>query len=166
MTKTNLANKKTFAEEGLEDVMQEASAVEASLPSSPVNLDSDEDMQQVGGLEPIEAYYQLKPAINAKPGAAPVRVFDKGITLKGIFEKVWEREARTKDGRKFKSYTYIVRFADKKLYGFSAGGLRKGFEKLEPGPTSKVHVTYSGTNKGKDGTDYANFTVLGNKFKS
>lgn len=160
--------KRSFAEEGLEQVSEEAPTIEATLPqSSAASATPDEEdgeMVQVGGLEQIAAYYQLRTP--TKQGKTPVLIFEKGKTLKGVFERVISRDQKAKNGQKFKSYTYLVRM-DGKLYGFSAPGLKRGFEKLEPGPKSDVAVTYIGSSPAKDGgNDYENFTIFGRKLKA
>ena len=159
-TKTNTA--RSYAEEGLEDIQNVLPQAEELVQVSG-GLEAEEEMQVVGGLEPITAFYQLKTP--TKPGKTPVVIFEKGKTLKGTYERKLEREARTRDGRKFTSTTYLIRHdSDGKLYGYSGPGLRRGLEALDFG--SKVHTTYLGSQEGRDGNFYENFLILGNKKKA
>ena len=161
MAKNN--NAKSFAEEGLEEVLQEAEAVEASLPdvAAPIQSIEEQDagLEMASGVEPIVGYYQLKTP--TKPGKKPVKIFQAGEVLKGSFIRTLERQAKTKDGRRsFTSYTYLVRLdTDGKVWGLGCAGLKRGFDKIENG---RVHIRYDGLSKpNKEGQVYENFTILG-----
>jgi hypothetical protein len=160
MSKANTA-RKSYAEQGLEDIQTDM--IDTATLQNPE--EPEDEMVNVGGLEPIAGYYQIKAP--TKEGKTPVHLFKEEGVINGTYERVWEKDAKSKDGRKFKAYTYIVRFAsDGQLYGLSGPGLSKGFQALEPGPKSKVQVTYKGTNEGKDGVTYHNFIIRGNKLKA
>src|SRR5271165_5783461 len=162
--------KRSYAEEGLEEIQQEVS--ELQVVSNDNDGEEENKMVNVGGLEPLAGYYQVR---DPKPGyeGLPILKFKEGETLKGTYEKQWARASNTREGRKFTSYTYIVRLSDGKLYGLSGPGLgsinpdkgNRGFQALEPGPNSKVHITYKGQQEGKDGNTYHNFIILGNRVK-
>lgn len=169
MGKTTNTAAKSFAEEGLEDIQQYSEEAETNIDTALGAAPEEEgEMQVVSGVEPIAAYYQLKTP--TKPGKSVVKIYEKGVTLKGTYARTLEREVSHK-GRKFTSYTFLVRLDDGKIYGLTGGGLGgyrkdgtpRGFMALENG--SKVHVTYTGQTEGKDGEMYDNFIVLGNKVK-
>ncbi len=163
---------KSFAEQGLEDVQGEVNNTSV-ISSIPKEVETEEEyLHNVGGLEPVEAFYQTKPPKN--PGKTPILLFQEDEVMNGIFERIWEKEMKTAEGRRFTSYTYLVRLnKDKKLYGFSGPGLGRidakrgntGFQALEPGHDSKVQVIYTGSNVGKDGNTYENFIIRGSKPK-
>lgn len=157
MSKTNT---KTFAEAGLEEVNELAAAAEADLKVVDTTTDDEDEFQQVGGLEPVAAFFRLNAP--KKQPKHPYKIFEKGQTITGTYERSFE-------AGKFKNKTYLVRFDDGKLYGMpSCTAITRAFEKLQE--TSKVKVTYVGmeTIKGGEwaGNDAHTFIVLGNKLKA
>lgn len=165
---------KTFAEEGLEDVQKELPEIEdttVAAPAAATDEWNEDNLQAVSGGEQIAAYYQLKTP--TKVGKTAVLIFQKGVSIKGTYLRTISREAKSRDGRRFTSYTFLVKSKeDNKVYGLSGPGLGgtmkdgsfRGFNKLENG--SRVSVTYQGQREGKDGVMYENFVILGDKLKS
>src|ERR1700722_12189544 len=157
MTKAN--NKKSFAEEGLEAVEQETSAAELAVENTltAVPSDGEDELVQVGGLEPVEFFYRTSAP--KKPQKSPFKVIEKGEVITGTYE-------RSFISGKLQKQTYLVRTANGKLIGLpSAGSLDKAMAKLAEG--SKVKITYDGmrpiTGGQWEGTDAHIFTVFGNK---
>lgn len=150
----------TYAEAGLEDIKQEAAEVEAGMVETSGGSDSEDDLQQVGGLEPVDLFYRMKPPKTAPKN--PFKVFEKGETITGVYE-------RSFISGKYKRSTYIIRLVDGRLIGLpGTGSLARGMDKLAEG--SKVKIIYQGvgTIKGGEwaGNDAYNFVVYGNKLKA
>jgi len=158
MSKTT--NKKSYAEEGLEEVINESTAAEAALNATATNDDdNDGNFVQVSGLEPVAYFYRTSAP--KKPTKSAYKILEKGQTIQGTYE-------RSFISGKFKNATYLIRLADGTLVGLpSAGSLTKAMARLAEG--SKVKITYDGmqTIKGGEweGQDAHVFTVFGNKPK-
>lgn len=156
---SNRTNTKSYAEEGLEEMLKDTSQAEANLESATTGL-STAELQQVGGLEPISFFYRTSAP--KKPTSSPYKVLEKGQVITGTYEKSF-------NSGKFKTNTYIIRDDnDGKLVGLpGTGSLSKAMDKLAEG--SKVKITYKGmeTIKGGEwaGQDAHVFLVFGNKFK-
>ena len=160
---TSINKGKSFAEEGLEDVLAEASQAEASIPAGEQAAqgadDGEGELQQVSGREPIALYYRT--SVPKKAPKTPYKVLAKGDTLLGRYEKKFVNE-------KYGQTTYIIR-TENGLVGINApSSLKRGMEKLAEG--SKVKIIYEGMGTMKSGAfagrDAHNFTVFGNKFKA
>lgn len=150
---------KSYAEQGLEDVTNEAQTAEASLAYTAPGTE-DGDFVQVGGLEPVKYFYRTSAP--KKPTKSPFKVIEKGETITGTYE-------RSFNSGKFKNATYLVRLENGDLVGLpGAGSLTKAMGKLAEG--SKVKITYNGMQAIKggewEGTDAHIFTVLGNKLRA
>lgn len=150
--------KKSYAEQGLEEVANDTAAAEAVVNAS-INTD-DGEFQQVGGNEPVAFFYRTSAP--KKPTKSPYKVIEKGETIIGTYERSFV-------GGKFGNTTYIVRIANGTLIGLpGAGSLNKAMAKLAEG--SKVKVTYDGMKPIKggqwEGTDAHVFTVFGSKLKA
>lgn len=164
-TTTNQA--RSFAEEGLEEIREESAAAEAAVPeasnataTSPA--DEEEDLVQVGGLEPVAFFYRTTPPKPGKEPKQPYKVLSKGDTIEGTYE-------RSFTAGKFDNKTYIVRQKDGQLVGLpGTGSLSKSIEKLQEG--SRVKIVYEGMSEIKagkwKGSDAHNFTVFGSKLKA
>lgn len=153
---------RSFAEEGLEEIQQETAAAEAAVPEA-ANATAggeEEDLVQVGGLEPIAFFYRTTAP--KKTPKQPFKILEKGQVIAGTYERHFVTG-------KFKNPTYVIRLTDGTLVGLpGAGGLNRAMKKLAEG--SKVKITYEGmsTIKGGEweGNDAHNFTVFGNKLKA
>ena len=157
MNKSNKA--RSFAEEGLEGVQNENNEAEALVPVSGEAPAESEDLQQVGGLEPIAFFYRFSAP--KKEPKNPYKVFGKGEVVTGRYERSFV-------SGKFNNPTYIIRLADNSLVGLpGTGSLKRSMDKLAEG--SKVQITYQGmgTIKGGQwaGSDAHNFIVFGSKLK-
>lgn len=161
MSKTST---KSFAEEGLELVQSDSAQAEATIPVSSGTAegvdDGEEEMQQVGGLEPVSFFYRTKAPKNTSKH--PFKILEKGESIRGRYERQFTTG-------KYKNPTYVIRLEDGKLVGLpGTGSLNRAMGKLAEG--SKVIINYDGmsTIKGGEwaGSDAHNFTVFGNKLKA
>jgi hypothetical protein len=158
---TNTATTRTFAEEGLEEVQQEAANAPTETPTTYNNTSGESDeFVQVGGLEPVAFFYRTNAP--KKPTKSPFKVIEKGQTIIGTYE-------RSFISGKFGNPTFLVRLSDKTLVGLpGAGSLTKAMSKLAEG--SKVKIVYNGMQPIKsgqwEGSDAHLFTVFGSKLKA
>jgi len=119
-------------------------------------------------LEPVEYFYRLDPP--KKPGKSPYKLFEKDVPIKGVYERFFENTVKSRDGRQFKSRTYLIRQPNGKLAGIPGTGsrFRAAMAQVEEG--SKVIITYNGSSTIKkgdyEGTVMQNFTVLASKRKA
>jgi hypothetical protein len=153
-------SKKSYAEQGLEDIKQEATEVEAEMAEVEASSSDDEGFQQVGGLEPVAFFYRFTAP--KKTPKNPFKILEVGQTIQGVYERFFT-------SGKFENNTYLIRIPSGELIGLpGAGSLQKAMDKLEFG--SKVKITYNGMSEIKGGewagTNAHNFTVLGNKLKA
>lgn len=157
MTKKSNEAIKSFAEEGLEGVQEIAVEAEALVAVDSGN--DEEELVQVGGLEPLAYFFRFNAP--KKPTKHAFKILESGTVITGIYE-------RSFTVGKFKNPTYVIRLNTGELVGLpSTGRLKKSMDKLAEG--SKVKITYSGMSPIKggeyEGTDAHNFTVFGNKLK-
>jgi hypothetical protein len=157
MGKNQTAVRKSYAEEGLEDVQNEFNAAETALQETN-NGTNEEEFVQVGGLEPVAFYYRTSAP--KKPTKSAFKIINKGQTINGTYERAFK-------GGKFNNTTYLIR-ENGQLVGLpGAAGLSRAMDKLEIG--SKVQITYNGMEEIKSGEwagrDAHTFIVRGNKLK-
>jgi hypothetical protein len=150
---------RSYAEEGLEEINETNGAAEANI-SSTATGGTDDEFQQVGGLEPVSYFYRTS-APKTKP-KHPYKILEKGQTITGVYERNFITG-------KFKNPTYLIRLTDGTLIGLpGAGSLKRAMDKLSEG--SKVKIQYDGmaTIKGGEwaGNNAHNFTVFGSKLKA
>lgn len=153
---------RSFAEEGLEAVNEEAPAAEAALPASgtPVGADEEEELVQVGGLEPVEFFYRFNAP--KKTPKNPYKVLTTGETIEGTF-------VRTFVSGKFKNGTHLIRLKETgKLVGFpGSGSIDKAMSKVAEG--ARIKIRYDGMSEIKQGqwkgSNAHNATVLASKLK-
>jgi hypothetical protein len=146
---------KSFAEEGLEEIMNEN--VETTPPSA--NIQDEGEWEQVGGLEPIMAYYQDRPYTGANKDRNIVQFF-KGLSVTGTLENTIERKMQTKEGRSFSAFSYLVRSEDTgKLVSLSSFSLDKVIKDLKQGDRAAITCTGYNTSQ-KTGKEYPNFLVF------
>lgn len=157
----NKGNTKSFAEQGLEEVQAGAAEAEQFVDASDASGDnnSEDDFQQVGGLEPVAFYYRTSAP--KKGNKSPFKIIEAGQTITGTYEKSFT-------GGKFDNTTFLIRTEAGELAGLpSCSSITRAFDKLVQG--SKVKVTYNGmqTIKGGqwEGQDAHDYTVFGNKLK-
>ncbi len=160
MAKSN--TKTSYAEEGLEAVNADTAQAEAALTNTADNSGSDEELQQVGGLEPVAFFYRTSAPKNPGKTKSAYKVLAKGDEITGTYERAFVNG-------KYKNPTYIIRNTEGQLVGLSGtGSLNRAMDKLEVG--SKLKITYGGMSAIKSGewagSDAHNFTVFGNKFKA
>jgi hypothetical protein len=166
---------KSFAEEGLEETQKEAAEVEATMTNltalSTDTVEEEDELVQIGGLEPIALFFRTKAP--KKATTAPFKVLEKGDTISGTYE-------RSFIAGKFNNPTHLIRMAKDaapvagtevagKLVGIAGtGSLNRAIDKLLAG--SKVKIVYEGMStikNGKwEGQDAHNFTAFGNKLKA
>jgi hypothetical protein len=151
-------SKKSYAEQGLEDVQSEAAMIE--VPADAAAANDDGEFQQVGGLEPVAYFYRFTAP--KKTPKNPFKILEPGQTIVGVYERFFT-------SGKFENNTYLIRLPSGELVGIpGAGSLAKAMNKLAFG--SKVKITYRGMSEIKGGewagTNAHNFTVLGNKLKA
>lgn len=156
MSKTN----KSYAEQGLEDVQAGAAAAEEFVNASANTGTSEEDFQQVGGLEPVKFFYRFNAP--KKATKSPFQIIEKGQTITGTYE-------RNFIGGKFKNPTFLVRLDNGDLIGLpGCTAITRAMAKLAEG--SKVKITYTGVDTIKggewEGNDAYSFIVLGNKLRA
>jgi hypothetical protein len=151
---------KTYAEEGLEEVTNEAAAAEAAIGAATAYSSSDgEEFVQVGGSEPVKFFYRFQAP--KKPTNSPYQILEKDTTLTGIYERSFA-------AGKYENLTYVIRLDNGDLVGIpGTGSLTKAMDKLATG--SKVKITYKGMESIKGGqwagSEAHSFIVLGNKLK-
>ena len=151
-------NTKSFAEEGLEAVLEETPQAEAAVETLQP-AEGEDELKQVGGLEPV-AYF-LRTSAPKKLQKSPFKILQTGETILGTYE-------RSFIAGKSQKPSYVVRIASGELIGLpSAGSLDKAMAKLAEG--SKVKITYDGMRAIQSGqwkgTDAHVFTVFGSKLK-
>jgi hypothetical protein len=156
-SKERRMSKKSFAEQGLEDISNETAAAEQAVAYT--EAPTEGEFVQVGGLEPVKYFYRTSAP--KKPTKSAYKIIEKGQTIEGTYERSFV-------GGKFKNPTYLVRLPNGDLIGLpGAGSLYKAMSKLAEG--SKVKITYNGMEAIKsgewEGTEAHVFTVLGNKLK-
>lgn len=159
MGKTN-ENRKSYAEEGLEDIQSESAAAEGAVGYTEASGDEEGEFVQVGGLEPIKFFYRMNAP--KKPSKHAYKILEKGATVTGTYE-------RTFNNGKYKNNTFVIRNNEGELVGLpGTGSLTRSMDKLAIG--SKVKITYNGVETIKSGewagNDAHAFTVLGNKLKA
>jgi hypothetical protein len=148
--------KKSYAEEGLEEVQQEATTIAVSTENTP----SDDTFHVVSGVEPVEFFYRTSAP--KKPTKSPFKILEKGQVIEGVYEKSFT-------AGKFNNPTFLIRLANGNLIGLpSAGSLTKAMNRVAEG--AKVKITYEGmaTIKGGQwaGSDAHNYSVLASKLKA
>lgn len=157
----NKATTTFYAEEGLEAINNHLAEAEAAIAAnSPATDVSEDELQQVGGLEPMAYFYRFTAP--KQPTKTAYRIFEKGQTVEGTFERMFT-------GGKFNNNTYVIRNSEGQLVGLpGVGSLKRAMDKLAEG--SKVKITYNGMSEIKGGqwagSDAHNFTVFGNKLKA
>lgn len=155
MSKVN----KKWAQAGLEATQAEM----VNIPSTPPANVAEGEMVQVGGLEPIVASYQDRPYTGTKPLPYPIVPFQQGQTFVGTYFKLLERDAKTRDGRRFKSFSYLVRQeSDGKLIKLQSSSLNRFFGAIEEGAKVLINCVGSNVSK-KDGNEYVNFTTFASR---
>lgn len=161
---TNKSNaaKKTFAEEGLEEVNETLAQAEAAITD---NIEDDKNfdfdsLEQAGGMEPVAFYYRFSPPKPNSKSKSAFEILAPGDVIKGRYVKGFTNGKKNANGED--QITHLVRLIDGRLAGLpSSGGLSKDLSGVLPG---RIKIEYKGMSPAKGGkwkgTDCHNFLVF------
>lgn len=160
MTKAN-TSRKSFAEEGLEEVGSVTAEAEANVAAGTNDTGTEDELVAVGGNEPVAFYYHYKAP--KKTPKNPFKIIEAGTTITGIY-------LRSFISGKFKNPTYLFR-TEEGIVGLpGCGYLNKSNRMPSIAKGSRVKITYNGMKVIEggewEGSDSHTFSILAAKAKA